>query len=46
MSDWRDRSACRLSMPQAVHDATDLIAKGLAGKSPMLIKVAIAREFK
>ena len=29
-----------------LHDATDLIAKGLAGNSPMLINVAIAREFK
>ena len=29
-----------------VHDATDLISKGLAGNSPMLINVAIAREFK
>ena len=31
---------------QDLHDATDLIAKGLAGNSPMLINVAIAREFK
>jgi benzoylformate decarboxylase len=30
----------------SLHDATDLIAKGLAGNSPMLINVAIAREFK
>jgi benzoylformate decarboxylase len=30
----------------SVKDATDLIAKGLAGNSPMLINVAIAREFK
>jgi benzoylformate decarboxylase len=30
----------------SLHDATDLIAKGLAGSSPMLINVAIAREFK
>ena len=29
-----------------VHDATDLIQKGLAGNSPMLINVAIVREFK
>ena len=29
-----------------VHEATDLIAKGLAGSGPMLINVAIAREFK
>ena len=29
-----------------VHEATDLIQKGLAGNSPMLINVAIAREFK
>jgi benzoylformate decarboxylase len=29
-----------------LHDATDLIAKGLAGGGPMLIDVAIAREFK
>ena len=30
----------------SVHETTDLIAKGLAGNSPMLINVAIAREFK
>jgi benzoylformate decarboxylase len=30
----------------SLHDVTDLIAKGLAGNSPMLINVAIAREFK
>jgi benzoylformate decarboxylase len=30
----------------SLHDATDLIAKGLAGNRPMLINVAIAREFK
>src|SRR3954464_13420411 len=30
----------------SLHDATDLIAKGLAGSGPMLINVAIAREFK
>lgn len=30
----------------SLHDATDLIAKGLAGNSPTLINVAIAREFK
>jgi len=30
----------------SLHDATDLIAKGLAGNGPMLINVAIAREFK
>ena len=29
-----------------VHDATDLIAKALAGGSPMLIEVPTAREFK
>jgi benzoylformate decarboxylase len=29
-----------------VHEATDLISKALAGNSPMLINVAIAREFK
>jgi benzoylformate decarboxylase len=29
-----------------LHDATDLIAKGLAGGGPTLIDVAIAREFK
>jgi thiamine pyrophosphate-dependent acetolactate synthase large subunit-like protein len=29
-----------------VHEATDLIQKGLAGNSPTLINVAIAREFK
>jgi benzoylformate decarboxylase len=29
-----------------VHDATDLIAKALGGTSPMLIDVALAREFK
>ncbi len=29
-----------------VHEATDLISKGLAGNGPMLINVAIAREFK
>jgi len=29
-----------------VHDATDLIAKGLAGGSPVLVEVALAREFK
>jgi benzoylformate decarboxylase len=31
---------------KSLHDATDLIAKGLAGNGPMLINVAIAREFK
>ena len=31
---------------KTVHDATDLIAKGLAGGSPMLIEVPTAREFK
>jgi benzoylformate decarboxylase len=31
---------------KTVHDATDLIAKGLAGASPMLVEVALAREFK
>lgn len=31
---------------KTVHDATDLIAKGLAGASPVLIEVALAREFK
>jgi benzoylformate decarboxylase len=30
----------------SVQDATDLIANGLAGNGPMLINVAIAREFK
>jgi benzoylformate decarboxylase len=30
----------------SLHDATNLIAKGLAGNGPMLINVAIAREFK
>jgi benzoylformate decarboxylase len=30
----------------SLHDATDLIAKGMAGNSPMLINVAITREFK
>ncbi|MEJ0074274.1 MAG: thiamine pyrophosphate-binding protein [Alphaproteobacteria bacterium] len=29
-----------------VHDATDLIAKAMAGSSPTLIDVALAREFK
>jgi len=29
-----------------IHEATDLIAKGLEGNGPMLINVAIAREFK
>jgi benzoylformate decarboxylase len=29
-----------------VHEATDLIQKALAGNSPMLINVAIARDFK
>ncbi len=29
-----------------LHDATDLISKGLASGGPMLIDVAIAREFK
>jgi thiamine pyrophosphate-dependent acetolactate synthase large subunit-like protein len=29
-----------------VHDATDLIAKGLADGRPILIDVALAREFK
>jgi benzoylformate decarboxylase len=29
-----------------VHDATDLIAKAIAGSSPTLIDVALAREFK
>jgi benzoylformate decarboxylase len=31
---------------KTVHDATDLIAKGLAGGSPVLIEVELAREFK
>jgi benzoylformate decarboxylase len=31
---------------KTVHDATDLIAKGLAGGSPVLVEVALAREFK
>jgi len=31
---------------KTLHDATDLIAKALAGNSPTLIDVAIAREFK
>jgi benzoylformate decarboxylase len=29
-----------------VHDATDLIAKGLADGGPVLVEVALAREFK
>jgi len=31
---------------KTVHDATDLIAKGLAGGAPMLVEVELAREFK
>jgi benzoylformate decarboxylase len=31
---------------RTVHDAIDLIAKGLAGGSPALVEVALAREFK
>jgi benzoylformate decarboxylase len=31
---------------KTVHDATDLIAKGLAGGTPVLIEVELAREFK
>ena len=31
---------------KTVHDATDLIAKGLAGGSPVLVEVELAREFK
>jgi benzoylformate decarboxylase len=31
---------------KTVHEATDLIAKGLAGSSPVLVEVALAREFK
>ncbi len=31
---------------KTVHDATDLIAKGLASGSPVLIEVELAREFK
>jgi benzoylformate decarboxylase len=31
---------------KTVHDATDLIAKGLAGGTPALIEVELAREFK
>ena len=31
---------------KTVHDATDLIAKAMAGNSPTLIDVALAREFK
>jgi benzoylformate decarboxylase len=31
---------------KTVHDATDLIAKGLGGASPVLIEVELAREFK
>jgi benzoylformate decarboxylase len=30
---------------RTVHDATDLIAKGLAGGTPVLIEVELAREF-
>jgi benzoylformate decarboxylase len=30
---------------KTVHDATDLIAKGLAGGTPVLIEVELAREF-
>ena len=29
-----------------VHDATDLIAKGLSGGGPVLVEVALAREFR
>jgi benzoylformate decarboxylase len=31
---------------KTVHDATDLIAKGLASNGPNLVEVALAREFK
>jgi benzoylformate decarboxylase len=31
---------------KTVHDATDLIDKGLKGGSPVLIEVALDREFK
>jgi hypothetical protein len=31
---------------RTVHDATDLIAKGLKGDGPSLVEVALAREFK
>jgi benzoylformate decarboxylase len=31
---------------KTVHDATDLIARGLAGGSPVLVEVELAREFK
>ncbi len=31
---------------KTVHDATDLIAKGLAGGTPVLVEVELAREFK
>jgi benzoylformate decarboxylase len=31
---------------KTVHDATDLIAKGLAGNAPLLVEVELAREFK
>jgi benzoylformate decarboxylase len=31
---------------KSVHDATDLIAKGLAGGTPVLVEVELAREFK
>jgi benzoylformate decarboxylase len=31
---------------RTVHDATDLIAKGLAGGVPLLVEVELAREFK
>ena len=31
---------------RTVHDATDLIAKGLAGGTPVLVEVELAREFK
>jgi benzoylformate decarboxylase len=31
---------------KTVHEATDLIAKGLAGGTPVLVEVALAREFK
>ena len=31
---------------KTVHDATDLIAKGLKGNTPLLIDVELVREFK
>ena len=42
----RARSACAAERAKTLHEATDLIAQGLKGNSPMLIDVELDRAFK